>query len=152
VNSANQGVFILDSELRAIDSMLFNFSRGHAVHDVQVNKKGNLVFFNNKAMPFKEDRAFSALQELDPETFNIVFEFTASPKEMFYSQFCGAYQELGDDVVLFSDQLVGTYFYSKSRKEILQSFRNLHRADGLAFPIQQVKGVYGIADFFKNRN
>lgn len=122
----------------------------HSVHDVQVNPKGNLLFFNNavktnvkKRTDHPNWRAFnghhSAIMEMDPKTQKIVSKFEATPKEMFYSKACGSVQELDKDTWLFTHILNGTYIYSKSQKKMLYSLPATHLSDHAFIPIQQVK-------------
>jgi hypothetical protein len=140
INGLAQGIFILSPDLQEVlFSSFLSPSFGHYVHDVQVNKKGHLVFFNNLSKGSDFIHAFSSILEYDLQNEEVVYEFTAQPKHMFYSQACGGVQELDEDRILFSDHLVGVYILSRSKNEITQSFRTIHFRNGVNEPVQQVR-------------
>lgn len=150
VNGSGAGIFILSPDLsRVLHHINYKGSTNNRLHDVQVKPNGNLIFFNNlvavgKPMPFYisgpvPTMNYSAVQEINPENLNIVEEFTAKPKTMFYSWICGNIQELDDDLWLFTHFLTGTYIYSKSKKDFVASIPGTHADDQRFNPAQQVR-------------
>ena len=140
LNSYRLGVFILSPDLKKVlHHFVFKSSIANQVHDVQVLETGNILFFNNMSVDSQKRNPFSAIQELDMVTNEIIFSFSGTPAGVFYSLFCGGVQELDQEHVLFSHVLTGTYIYSRKTKQIIMNMHETHFRDGLFIPAQQVK-------------
>jgi len=140
LNSYRLGVFIISSDLKKVlHHFVFKSSKDNQVHDVQVLETGNILFFNNMSNDSLRGNPFSAIEELDMVTNEIVFSFSGTPAGVFYSLFCGGVQELDQEHVLFSHVLTGTYIYSRNKKQIISNMHETHFKDGLFIPAQQVK-------------
>ncbi len=140
LNSYRSGVFILSPDLKKVlHHFVFKSSIANQVHDVQVLESGNILFFNNMSVDSKRGNPFSAIEELDMVTNEIVLSFSGNPTGIFYSLFCGGVQELDPEHILFSHVLTGTYIYSKRTKQIITNIHETHFKDGLFSPSQQVK-------------
>lgn len=152
INGYVQGLFIMSPDLKKVlHHSLLPTSLWHHTHDLQVTKNGNILFFNNITSESKGAHTFSAIQEYDILKKKLVFDFTASPKAMFYSKACGGVQELDDDHILFSDNYNGTFIYSRSQKEMVASYRHTHFLNGAFTPNQQVKAE-DLTLFLKSRS
>ncbi len=151
VNGLDQGMFVLSPDLSRIKyHTVFNTSWGHRVHDLQVTERGTFLFFNNVHSASSEQDQFSAIQELDPHSGRIIFVFTAQPRSIFYSAYCGGVQELDSDRLMFSDAFNTTYLYSRSKKTVLAALRGTHLANGIPVVVQQVR-AYDLSQFLDHR-
>lgn len=156
VNGLHAGVFILGPDLKKVlHHFVSTFSIDHIVHDVQVNKEGHYLFFNNKVKDgvkrsFYDQSNYSNVLEIDGKNQKLVHKFEASPKEIFSSEIMGSIQELDDDTWLISHFLQGSYIYSKARKEILVKVTRTHINEQAFVPTQQVK-AQDLSKFFSNR-
>lgn len=139
-NSSGHGYFVLSPDLsKVLHHEILSFSRYHRVHDVQVNREGKILLFNNTAN-ITEDVPHSAVQEYDPVTKRITYEFTASPKPLFYSPACGGVQIVDTDKLFISHIVTGGYLISKKTKTILRS--TLPTADPIRMvQSQQIKMI-----------
>ena len=143
------GIFILSSDLKTVLHHIQPPSSAHsALHDAQITYQGKVLIFNNiennPGSPFNN----SAIQELDPDSGKVLFSFTAEPKALFYSQFCGGAQRLSDDLILFSHLNNGTFIYNQKTKKIIYSTLKTHMYNGTFRTVQQVKAVE-VSDFLK---
>lgn len=142
INSTVDGIFILSPDLtEVLHHKIFNNSINHWIHDVQVTDEGRFLYFNNvvstpKAnltMDFlgggKEFTSYhSSIEEIVPDSQKILHKFEANPKSVFFSWVCGSIQELDNDTWLFSHHLMGSYIYSKRKKNILATIPLTHMA------------------------
>lgn len=151
VNAHSQGVFIFSPDLLSVTlAPRLRIAPTHDTHDVQVTERGSLLLFLNWHLDSRHGKSFSTVNEVDPRTQKTVFEFSAVPKELFYSQFCGGVQELDGEHVLISDNLTGTFVYSVRRKEILRAVRKTHKLNDRPGQAQQVK-LLDLAKFLASR-
>lgn len=150
LNASSSGIFIMSPDLsEVLHHINYQGSTYHRLHDVQIKPNGHFLIFNNLVAVGKPEpyyligphpkMNYSAIQELDPATLKVVNEFTAKPKQMFYSWVCGGVQELDDDLWLFTHFLTGTYIYSKSKKDLVASIPGTNADDQRFNPTQQVK-------------
>ncbi len=150
VNSTHIGVFILSPDLQQVlFHTTFANSRRHNVHDVQVTRRGTFLYFNNmveSGQPqfFQVSGAglpdlWSAVNELDPRSGKLVQTFEAQPRHIFYSFISSNVQEVTDDIWLFTHFMNGTYFYSKSRRELILAVPGTHYSPSGFMPTQQVR-------------
>lgn len=152
VNGLVLGIHILSPDLKTVlFQKKFDTSYNHWVHDVQVKSNGNVIYFNNiDAIPGKPlypiilsgqnpENYSSSVQELDPLMKKIIFNFSASPKSLFFSWVCGSVQELSSDILLFTHYLNGAYIYSKSKKTTLATVPGTNADYHRIVPSQQVK-------------
>jgi hypothetical protein len=95
VNGRGDGLFILSPDfktlLRHID---LPQSLNHQVHDAQILEDGRLLIFNNLTKESNSLRPISSIQEIDLAKNKIIFEFTGTPKGVFYTKVGGAVQKL----------------------------------------------------------
>ncbi len=141
-NNHLQGIFILSSDLkRVVHHYTVPTSRGQSLHDVQVNSDGNLIFFNNDELASPMSAKSSAVQIMNPLTKKIIFSFGSSYKPLFYSINGGAVQMLGNDHLLISTLISGTYLYSKKKNAIIHSTPITHFQDNKPIIVLRVKAV-----------
>lgn len=158
LNSLKYGLFILNPDMtKVLHHTVFKNSLDHHVHDVQVNRNGNLIYFNNLAAGKPENEKLtyrhSEVNEVHPKTHRMINSFSGAPKQLFHSAICGNIQELSNDLWLFTHFLTGTFIYSKSSKKILASISETH-LDGERFmPSQQVtaQDLTKFLSFWKER-
>jgi len=151
VNGHSQGSFIFSPDLQSVTlAPPLRIAFLNNSHDVQVTERGNLLLFVNKHRDGRHENPFSTVNEVDPRTQKSVFEFSATPKELFYSEYCGGVQELDGDHVLISDQLTGTFVYATKRKKILSAVRKTHKLNNTPGQAQQVK-LFDLGKFLTSR-
>lgn len=149
INGLFHGIFVFSPDLKILlhHLKLDKGPHGHSLHDVQVTPDGNLLYFNNHAGVGTKKR-FSAIQKIDPVKKKIIFEFTARPKEMFFSAGAGGVQEIGD-YIFFSHSLTGGYLYSRKNRDIVGTYpQNLGTSVRW---IQDIKMI-DATEFLKNSN
>lgn len=150
INGIEHGTFILSPDLKTILKHELFDQVQHNIHDVQVRRNGHYLFFNNRAdEEFSVMLKYSAIQELDPQTKKKIFEFTGNPKYLFYSPYCGAVQEIDNDLIGISHVINGFYFYSRSAKTIVASVPGFIGNELVYHPSQQIK-AYDLDQFIKN--
>jgi hypothetical protein len=146
-NSRDDGLFILSSDLQKVEHFqTLSQSVRHQVHDAQILANGNLLIFNNLTKGSTEKFKFSSVQEINLATDEIMFEFTSTPKQDFYSKVSGAVQILDEDHYLISHVFDGTFIYSKSNKKIVNVIRETHLRDSKPFPTHEVR-LYDLRKF-----
>ncbi len=122
-NSLELGVFIISKDFsRVINHFLIERSVRNNVHDVQIDRKGFLIYFNNLHKDQKES-LYSTVDIFDSKMKKLFFEFKANPKEMFFSPACGGVQVLDDHHILISTRLGGFFVYNMNLKKVV--FSNL---------------------------
>ncbi len=118
INSLRLGFFILSPDLKNIlHHQTISTSRDHSVHDVQVTKRGTILFFNNEMGGDSFRR--SGIQELFPASGKIVS--VVDPGPYFYSPVAGSVQEIDDDKIIFCHAYSGTYIYSRAQKKLIET-------------------------------
>lgn len=149
INGLSHGIFILTPDLKKLTyHKIFPHSNDHFIHDVQVTKHGTMIYFNNIASPSDMVDTYSAIQEFDPSTNKVTFEYTSQPKNFFFSRYCGSVQELNDDKILFSDKFNGTFIYSRKSKALIKTLRGTHFQNKLPVFVQHIK-AYDLSGFLK---
>ncbi len=92
-------------------------------HDPRVIASGNILLFDNSG----HGRA-SAIQEIDPRTGDVVWEYLGTKDNPFYSLWCGTAQSLPNGNTLITESESGRVFEVTPRKEIVWEFYNPNRA------------------------
>lgn len=130
INSTVLGIFVLDPTLQELRAhFLVPDSRHHQVHDVQVLPNGNLLFFNNEFSGGRVQK-MSAIQEMNPRTMKTVFRFDGSESFPFYSSAGGSVQSLGDDLLLYTHYMTGTYVVNRKTREVVFNTHLTHFIPG----------------------
>lgn len=151
VNGRHDGIFILSSDLKTLlHHFYLSQSIDHRVHDVQVMEDGNYLLFNNTVKTTLPMPHFSAMQEIDSNTKQVVYEFTGTPKGIFHSYVSGAVQRLDQNHYLLTHPHIGSFLFSKSENRFLYIYRSTHWVNRMNVPAHQVR-AYDLADFFKNK-
>ncbi len=144
-NSLIYGIFIFDSALNKIlRQFKYENSNNHTVHDVQVEKDGFLLIYNNKNKNNKNLSLFSSIDVYNPVEKKLVFHYAANPPELFYSDHCGGAQRLENGDILYSDLEHRIFTIDKDEK--LKLTKEI-KTD--LFHLQQVK-AYDLSSFLKN--
>jgi hypothetical protein len=152
LNGHSQGIFVFSSDLKTFRQLPpLRIAYSHSTHDVQVNSRGNLLVFVNWHTNSRTENSYSTVNEYDIRTGKSVHEFSANPKELFYSEFCGGVQALDEQNLLISDQLAGTYVYSMKQKKILSAIRKTHKLNDTPNQAQQVKS-FDLSKFLTSRS
>jgi hypothetical protein len=94
-------------------------------HDPTVLASGNLLLFDNTGPG--PDR-YSAVQEYEPVTMKLVWEYRGSKQVPFYSHTCGAVQRLPGGNTLITESDAGRAIEVTPDKQIVWEFFNPHRA------------------------
>lgn len=142
LNSYRLGVFVLSPDLsKVLFHKMLDQSEEHQIHDVQILTNGNLIYFNNVTKNKMNNNDYSSIQEINLNNFKVEFEYTAKPKQMFFSRHCGGVQVLDEDTLLFSHMLTGTYIYSKQSNSVITNIYQTHFVNKRFYPSQQVKAV-----------
>ena len=162
VNGTVSGSFILSPDLKTdLHHIIFKNSRDHWVHDVQITNEGNFLYFNNVVSSNSMGSSllggdneftsfYSAVEEIRPGSQKIVMKFEANPKGTFYSWICGSVQELDDDNWLISHHLMGSYIYSKRKKDLIATIPLTHMEYSVLLGGQQSK-AYDLSKFLEAR-
>jgi hypothetical protein len=96
-----------------------------AQHDPKVLANGNLLLFDNRGKG-----EISTVCELDPETHAILWEYSGTPAEPFYSKTCGTAYRLVNGNTLINESDGGRAFELAppgSDEAIVWEFYNPHR-------------------------
>lgn len=146
-SSTSLGIFILSPDLKnVLHHLSVSSSIRNNIHDVQVLENGRILVFVNLEAKKMFDTKNSAIQELDSKTGKVLFTFTATPKSMFYSIYCGGVQKISEDLLFISHINNGVFVYSRSKKEIVYHSLHLHQKDGFLTSFQQAK-LMDLEDF-----
>ncbi len=156
INGLYDGVFILDRKLeKVLYHFKFPFAKDNFIHDVQITKKGTfLIFVNlfNLNPEIPGEFHHSAAVEYDPFFNKILWKFTATPKEMFFSPATGGIQELDENTILISDYIKGFFVINKKDNSIIfpyYNLKNLENSSGYT-NYQDIK-LYNLDKFLKQR-
>lgn len=128
------GVQIYSGDL---SKLLFQMKTSKHIHDVQMNSRGMLLYFNASAGKTSVN-PYSAVEEFDPRRKKVVWSFAADPKMTFYSPLGGGVQEIDEDVIFFHDHFDGRWFYSKKEKRILKSIPGKNGQPTIFGPTEKV--------------
>lgn len=142
VNSVVSGHCFLSPDLKKSEfCKVLPISPDPTIHDLQVTPKGELLLFNNQVRDVGED-PYSAIVKRDPVAAKTIYEFTAEPKEMFFSPVKGSVQQLMPDILLVSHMYDGVFFIRESTKKV-EMYLPYSVFDGMMPPpIHQVKGLF----------
>ncbi len=147
VNSLGQGTCFLSHDLKEVKKCIsFKRSCRDNVHDVSVTSRGNILYFNNQVMGTTCVNS-SAVQIIHPETQNLIYEWSASPREVFYSPCCGSAQQLGP-IFIITHMSSGTYIVRRNDNKLLAYIPETHFDGWRMTPSQQVKAMY-LGDLLK---
>ncbi len=150
VNSVQLGVFVLSSDLKVLRShRVLKGSVDHSIHDVQVSSKGTFLLFNNDVAGKNWKR--SALQEIDPVTDKVIWEFGSEGGMTFYTAAGGGIQRLDQRYILYSLFLNGTYILDTVTGKVIRSIHGTHRlpTHGILFS-QNIRAV-DLKSFFARK-
>jgi hypothetical protein len=98
-----------------------NFRRQH---DPKILANGHLLLFDNNRGGLHQ----SGVQEYDPATMKLMWEFRGTPQRPFYSRSCGAAQRLPNGNTLITESDNGRAIEVSSDKEVVWEFYNPERA------------------------
>ncbi len=93
-------VVYLDPELKTIHK-IYHRKEKFQQHDLQLLPNGNILSYVN--LNERLSRKFSTLEEWDPETGEVKWQFKDSPSSNFYSRRAGTVQRLQDGHIFFTD-------------------------------------------------
>jgi hypothetical protein len=120
VNSLMLGTFILSPDLKQTHfHRVIPNSLRHNIHDVQVTKDGEFLYFNNIVDDLEEKYFFSAIDRYDPVTNKLSFTYTSNPKAFFFSILGGGVQQVDDDLLFFSHVMEGGFLYSLKQNKVI---------------------------------
>lgn len=149
VNSKGQGYWILSPELTILHSGKSPKAVSNVTHDLQVTEDGTILAFVNLTEGSLEVGRYSTIIEFTPDG-KITFEFTARPKTLFYARNGGSVQRLDKDLLMISDYLNGVYIYSRSKKDVIHTFRGAHFQNDAPVPLIETR-VQDVTQFMKHR-
>jgi hypothetical protein len=95
----------------------------HRQHDPHVIGTGHLLLFNNRS-----EREHSTVQEYDPVTMSLVWEYPGTEDDPLYSKSCGAAQRLPNGNTLITESDNGRALEVTPEKDIVWEFYNPARA------------------------
>ena len=123
-------------------------------HHPTMLENGNILIFDNGSF-----RKYSRIVELDPRTKKIVWQYSATSKESFFSMASGSSQRLPNGNTLITDSLIGRVFEVTSSGEVVWEFHSevfnkegerkaIWRVTRLTSPSQLIP----LASFWKDRS
>jgi hypothetical protein len=160
VNGIEHGYLVISSNLeKVLHHGTFLNSHQHHVHDVQVTKRGTILFYNNLVKSTKKmlkdylggpsiELRYSGIYEVEPVSHKILRKFEATPKQIFFGWVSGGVQEIDDSTWIFNHFLNGTFIYDHKRKKMVNSFVTTNAGTNHHSPLQDVK-VAELSDFLK---
>lgn len=149
VNALSQGIFILSQDLSKVRSrIIIKDSSDHSIHDVQIRKNGNLLFFNNEVASVP-GVSYSAAQEVQMSDQKLVTEFSSQPREAFFSKYCGSVQELADGDWLIAHMYTGAFLFSPVSKSLTRAWPSVNIYNGSFYPTQQIR-TFDLRKFFSH--
>jgi len=92
-------------------------------HDPRILANGNLLLFDNTGRPEQ-----SSVQEYDPSSMELVWEYRGTEDQPFYSEWCGTAQRLPNGNTLITESDYGRAFEVTATGEIVWEYFNPHRA------------------------
>jgi hypothetical protein len=92
-------------------------------HDPKMLGNGNMLIFDNIGLG-----KHSRVTELNPVTMEVVWEYSGSKKQPFFSRYLGTAQRLNNGNTLITEGEKGRAFEVTGDKEIVWEFFNPHRA------------------------
>ena len=92
-------------------------------HDPKILANGNLLLFDNSGRPEQ-----SSVQEYDPASMELVWEYRGTKEQPFYSEWCGTAQRLPNGNTLITESDFGRAFEVTPGGMIVWEFFNPHRA------------------------
>ena len=93
-------------------------------HDPRILENGHLLLFDNN----RKGAGQSAVQEYDPASMEVVWEFRGTPEEPFYTRSCGVSQRLPNGNTLMTESDNGRAIEVTPEKDIVWEFYSPHRA------------------------
>lgn len=123
VNDVSAGIFILSTDLSK-PLYMHRHQLPIYTHDAQVNQKGNFIYFNNEQVGTQSNLQggpYSGVEEINPLTGKMIYQFFGRPKEIFYSACCGGVQELDQENLLVSHMTNGFFVLNKKSGKIVYS-------------------------------
>ena len=94
-------------------------------HKPHMLPNGNILIFDNGTL-----RKWSRVIQLDPLKEEIVWEYTGTPKESFYSGFISGAQQLPNGNILICEGGPYRLFEVTPDKEIVWEFRSPYKKEG----------------------
>lgn len=142
VNSLELGTCILNPEMtEVLYCRTFPQSQFHSVHDVTVIPKGGLMYFNNRTVT-KTGGLSSSVQIIEPDTMKMIYEWSATPRETFFSPMCGSVQLFGKDHLVISHVTAGIFIVERRTKKIVKYIPQTNVDVERVIPSQEVKVAY----------
>ncbi len=107
----NSTMAIIDKQTKRVRWAMRDFEFGQQ-HDVQMVAGGNLLFFANGSLQATYDgpEVGSRIIELNPETNQIVWQYSGKAPSNFFSWFIGGCQRLASGNTLISEGIYGRLF------------------------------------------
>lgn len=106
-------ILVLDKELKKIlwSVRYEDLEPGwKGAHDVQMQRNGKIILFDNLSFLFSDEKDFSTITELDPLTLKKKILFRAPSPTSFFSKFHGGVQRLSDGGLLITDSALNGVF------------------------------------------
>jgi hypothetical protein len=114
------------------------WSIGHEVvsgqHDASLLPNGHILAFDNGVFRSDTNLTFSRVVEIDPTNNEVVWKYTDSPAQSFYSPFISGAQRLSNGNTLITEGLSGRMFQVTSGGEIVWEYINPHFTKGEESP------------------
>ena len=118
---AQDVIFVVNFQRREL-IWTFGMGRGYGPHEAVVLDSGNVLLLDNGLA----GNAFSRVLEVDPTTDEIVWEYTASPPQSFFTPGRGTVQPLPNGNVLIASSGQGRIFEVNRGGRVVWHFNNPH--------------------------
>ncbi len=140
VNEVGANAYILTPDLSKVLLRIL-FKKSKLTHDAQVTKRGTILLFSNESLPPSEGGPYSSVDEVDPKTGKLLFRFTGSPLQLFYSKNCGGVQELDSKTILISHQKSIYHMIDRFTKKVVYSVSQYDSDDAKPLTTQDYRSL-----------
>lgn len=112
-------------------------------HDPSLLDNGNVLVFNNGTLKKGNSGAYSQVLEIDPGSYEVVWEYSESPYYNFYSPHISGARRLPNGNTLITEGAFGRMFQVTEKCEVVWEYVN-------PVYIQSLQGYYGNTVFRAN--
>src|SRR5690606_30174440 len=95
----------------------------------------------NVSLPAIEGGPYSSVDEVDPKTGKLLFRFTSSPRQLFFSRACGGVQELDSNTILISHKKSLYYVIDRASKRVVHSVSQYDTGDEKPSTTQDYRAI-----------
>ena len=149
---------VLDSEMQKVLWFFDMRKTGKVnIHDLQLIKDQKLLFLNNKNDDPITGKLFSSVEIYNLDFSKMLWRYTETPPEKFYTEKWGGVQVLKNGNFLYTNSSVDNHFPTANEitpegQTVFSLKSNLRNSKGtMPIPVQEIKQI-DLSDFLKNNN